>query len=272
MKRDENSTNVPSRDRSVRTTFDQVAEIYDEVRPGYPDEVIEDVILISGIPRNGRILEIGCGTGQATVPFAQRGYSIHCLEMGKNMANIASENLRPYPDITIENIKFEDWPSQKKTYDMVLSATAFHWVPSEIGFPKAAECLKETGYLVLLSNMHPSPYTGFFERVHKVYQDIVPDWKDPREGLSTDEKIKLGKRNINGTGFYDKVLVKKYEWVKEFSSEGYIKLLNTFSNHRNLEKEKRNRLFNRIERLIDEEFHGKISRPYLTVLYAARKK
>jgi len=62
---------------SLRTIFDQAALDYDEVRPGYPEELIEDVISISDIPKDGRILEIGCGTGQATISFARRGYSIN---------------------------------------------------------------------------------------------------------------------------------------------------------------------------------------------------
>ena len=62
---------------SLRTIFDQAALDYDDVRPGYPGELIEDVISISAIPKDGRILEIGCGAGQATIPFAKRGYLIN---------------------------------------------------------------------------------------------------------------------------------------------------------------------------------------------------
>ena len=58
----------------LRTTFDEAALLYDDVRPGYPEALFHDVVSLSGIPSGGRILEIGCGTGQATVPFARRGY------------------------------------------------------------------------------------------------------------------------------------------------------------------------------------------------------
>lgn len=51
---------------SRRNTFDSVACRYDEIRPGYPDELIDDIECLSGIPDDGRILEIGCGTGHAT--------------------------------------------------------------------------------------------------------------------------------------------------------------------------------------------------------------
>lgn len=260
------------RDRSARTIFDQVAEIYDEVRPGYPKQAIEDIISISDIPDAGSILEVGCGTGQATLPFAKRGYSIHCLEMGENLARIASYKLKPYPGVKVENITFEDWPAQPNAFDIVLSATAFHWIPSEIGFPKAADYLKENGYLALLSNMHPMPYSGFFERVQDLYREFVPEWKDPREGLSTDEKIHLGEENIDTTGIFEKVMVKRYSWTVEFYAEQYVKLLCTFSDHMNLDENRRLALFNKIRDLINREYNGKIQRPYLTVLYLARKR
>jgi ubiquinone/menaquinone biosynthesis C-methylase UbiE len=60
-----------ARDR-LRTIFDEAVSLYDEVRPGYPEDLFDDVISLSGIPAGGRILEIGCGTGQATVPVAKR--------------------------------------------------------------------------------------------------------------------------------------------------------------------------------------------------------
>ena len=255
----------------MRTTFNEVAETYDEVRPGYTEQAIEDIISISGIPQSGKILEVGCGTGQATKPFAERGYSMHCLEMGDNLARIAVEKFRGYPNVQIENVAFEDWNIKPSMYDIVLSATAFHWIPSEVGFPKAAEALRDNGYLALLSNMHPSPYAGFFERVQAIYQEIVPEWKDPREGLSSKEKIDLGEKNINSYGLFESVTVKRYHWSKTFATEDYLKLLYTFSDHRNLEANTKDRLYNNIGELIDKEYGGFIDRPYLTVLYLAKK-
>ncbi len=75
-------------DFSHRTTFNNVADLYDEVRPGYPEALIEDALTLSGIPPDGRILEIGCGTGKATLPFARRGYAMLCLELGDKLAAV----------------------------------------------------------------------------------------------------------------------------------------------------------------------------------------
>ena len=54
----------------LKTTFNIVASLYDEVRPGYPDELVRDVLGFSEMDRSGKILEVGCGTGQASRLFA----------------------------------------------------------------------------------------------------------------------------------------------------------------------------------------------------------
>ena len=84
-----------------RTTFDDVAKAYDDVRLGYPEQLIEDVISLSGLPPNGHVLEIGCGSGQATLQFARRGYKMLCLELGINLTRLAIDRCRPYPAVEI---------------------------------------------------------------------------------------------------------------------------------------------------------------------------
>ncbi|NQU05916.1 MAG: hypothetical protein HQ568_07470 [Calditrichaeota bacterium] len=60
--------------------FNEAAVIYDKARPGYPDELIEEVLSFASMTSDSRILEIGCGTGQLTVPLAKRGFSINALD------------------------------------------------------------------------------------------------------------------------------------------------------------------------------------------------
>ena len=50
--------------------FGEVVQDYDQVRPGYPDDLVDDVTALSGA---GPALEVGAGTGKATVSFAARG-------------------------------------------------------------------------------------------------------------------------------------------------------------------------------------------------------
>ncbi|HEX2741111.1 MAG TPA: class I SAM-dependent methyltransferase, partial [Rubrobacter sp.] len=100
----------------LRKVFDEVALLYDGARPGYPGELFDDIVTLSGIPLEGRILEIGCGTGQATVPFARRGYHVVCIELGENMAALARRNLKGHPQVRTGD--FEQMPLQERAFDL----------------------------------------------------------------------------------------------------------------------------------------------------------
>jgi len=255
-----------------RMIFDRVAADYDEVRPGYPEELIQDIISISGIPADGTILEIGCGTGQATIPFAKRGYCMVCLDVGKELVALARKNLSKYANVSIHCTSFEAWEPGNRLFDLVMAATAFHWLDPAIAYPKAARVMKESGWLAIFSNMHPTPYTGFFAAVQDVYQQIVPGWRDRSREPSVEEKVRELEEDIRGTGLFADVLVKTYRWTKEYTASQYVKLLNTYSDHQRLDEQTRMNLFSAIGDLIERQYGGKITRPYLTALWMAKKR
>lgn len=255
----------------LRETFNLAAEDYDAIRPGYPDQLIEDIISLSAIPETGHALEIGCGTGQATLPFARRGYSILCLDIGANLLAVAQKKLRVFPRVTFLNVSFEDWPLAESCFDLVYSATAFHWVPREIGYAKAARALMPGGALAVFNNRSPRPFTGFAADVQAVYLKIVPEWKDFTAQPSVEEEIRETTDYIDSTGLYTGVTVRTYPWTRTYSTREYLQLLNTYSDHIRLEESRRNTLYQSIADLIDRRYSGKVERPYLTVLYLASK-
>src|SRR5947209_4923085 len=76
-----------------RESLDEVAERYDRARPGYPLALVDDLVDLACLGRGSRVLEIGCGTGQLTVPLAERGVSLVGVELGANLAAIARRKL-----------------------------------------------------------------------------------------------------------------------------------------------------------------------------------
>ena len=68
-----------------RFTFDQVASVYRKARPAYPNALIDDVVSYADLKPNDRIFEVGCGTGQATKSFAERGFPILATDPGSEM-------------------------------------------------------------------------------------------------------------------------------------------------------------------------------------------
>src|SRR4051812_4997557 len=93
----------------LRTTFEQVPELYDRARPAYPEELFDDLGALAGLREGARLLEIGCGTGQATLPLARRGYSVVCVELGAGLAAVAQRKLAQFPQVEVVNANFEAW-------------------------------------------------------------------------------------------------------------------------------------------------------------------
>ena len=99
------------RDRGrLRSTFDQAAELYDRARPRYPPALFDDLAALAGIGPGSRVLEIGPGTGQATVALAERGYRVVAVELGAQLAAVARRNLARFPSVEVVTAAFEDWP------------------------------------------------------------------------------------------------------------------------------------------------------------------
>jgi SAM-dependent methyltransferase len=255
----------------LRYTFNQVALDYDAVRPTYPQALVEDILGLSSFPQNGRIVEVGCGSGQATLPFARRGYSMICLDIGPDLLKLAAQKCLDFPQASFIRASFEDWQPGEEKFDLLLSATAFHWIPPEIGYPKAASLLKETGFIALFWNYPPRPFTGFFLDSQEIYRQILPNWTDPSSAPALDEDIQKTENEINSTGLFEPVIVKRYPWSRDYTTVEYLKLLNTHSDHYSLDPDVKEHLFKAIGALIEDKFGGRITKPHLSVLFMAKK-
>ncbi len=158
----------------LKTSFGKLSGTYDEVRPDYPKELVNDVIVISGVLSGGRILEIGTGTGKATRPFAERGYEITALDISEEQMAIAQRNLSQFSIIKYIVSAFEQTDLPANSFDLVFAAQTFHWIDPEIGYKKAREVLKEKGYLAFFSNFQ-ARNAEIEQQVRKLYTKHCPD-------------------------------------------------------------------------------------------------
>jgi len=255
----------------LRTTFDQNAVLYDQIRPGYPEALFDDMVTLSGLPAGGSVLEIGSGTGKATAPMAQRGYRIQGIELGANMAAIARRNLAAYSHVTVYTGAFEDWPAEEAAFDLAFFATAFHWIDPTISYQKTAQALKPTGALALFWHVHVQSEAsqGFFRAIDPIYQRADPNYQ-PMPW--PDEITESAKAEIEQTDLFGEVTVRRYRWDATYDTASYLQLLDTYSNHRSLDSEIRSRLFNDLAQLIETRFNGHVTKGYLAMLYVAHRK
>lgn len=256
-------------DRSKRITFEEVAELYDEVRSSYPEALFDDVVALSGIGSDGRILEIGCGPGNATIPLARRGYPITAIELGARLAALAARNCRAYPDVEIHNVAFEEWEIEDRAFDLAVSADAFHWVPPEIGYPKVARALKDSGSAAFFWFVPVDPQTDWSRAIEEVYRETAPGVENPNKSFTKEWVIGIIRDHFSASGCFGEVTVKEYAWSEACTSDRYVKQLRTFSGHRGMDEGTRSRLLAGIREVIDAA-GGTVITPQQVVLFQAR--
>src|ERR671931_916695 len=162
--------------RRLRATFEEVPELYDRARPLYPPELFDDLVASAGLAAGSRVLEIGCGTGQATLPLAERGLEVVCVELGAGLAAVARRKLAGFPRVEVVHTVFQAWEAEDESFDAVVAFTAFHWVDPEVKYAKPARLLRPGGTLAVAETEHVRLEGGdaFWTEVQADYDAVVP--------------------------------------------------------------------------------------------------
>ncbi len=105
---------------------------------------------------------------------------------------------------------------------------------------------------------------GFFDRVQEVYREHAPEFTEDWTGLPTADELPDRSAALADTGLFGDFTVRQYPWVAYYDTASYVNLLNTYSDHRTLPADRRQRLFEGITTIIDNEFGGQIAKQYLT--------
>ncbi len=253
--------------RRLRETFEQVPELYDRARPSYPAELFDDLVTLGGLPEGGRILELGPGTGKATLPLAERGFRVVGVELGRSLAAVARRNLARFPNVEIVNVPFEQWVTDER-FDAVVSFTAFHWIDPEAKYDKPARLLREDGALAVVDTKHVLPEDGdrFWTEVQSDYDAVVPS-PDNRPPPHPDEIPDLTEE-IAASGRFENVAVRRYLWDAPYTADEYVAVLDTYSGHRSMPEGARRELYQRIHARIGTSI---VRKTYLFTLNVARR-
>ncbi|MFS8104908.1 class I SAM-dependent methyltransferase [Lentzea alba] len=238
----------------LRTTFGEDAARYHRARPTYPPELFAQ---LSG----PRILEIGPGTGQATLPLTTIG-DVTAVELSPELAAVAREHA---PDAQVVVANFDEWPLPAEPFDLVVSATAFHWLDPHTRTARCAATLRPGGKLAVISTHHIAGGTAqFFVDVQECYERWDPA-TPPNLRLSRADDIP---REFDDSPEFEPPEFHRYEWEQAYDTEGYVDLLLTYSNHIALPA--RDQLIADVRQLIDMRHGGRVTKRYLTQLAVAR--
>lgn len=251
-----------------RFTFDEVAELYDLVRPHYPHELFLDLIHLTELRTGDRVLEIGCGTGQATEPLAQCGYSMLCLEPGLNMARVACERLARFTNVEIVSASFEQWPLQAASFALVMSAQAFHWVAPDVRFQKAAAALHPGGHLAIFGATPVREATALRRALDHAYSVYAPAMASSPASSRWYSANSLTESLFAASGSFGAVTRRHYHWSQKYKTADYLNLMRTQSDHRLLTERQREMLLVELGKII-EDHGGSITTRYEAHLFVA---
>lgn len=132
-----------------RTLFDGVSGLYEASRPGYPGHIVEFVVATAGLGPGAAVLEVGCGTGQLTESLAGFGFSLTAIDIGPSMIAAARRRLEGSA-VSFQAASFEDLDAADASFDLIISAAAFHWIDPDVKFAKSARLLRPGGWLAVL--------------------------------------------------------------------------------------------------------------------------
>jgi SAM-dependent methyltransferase len=233
-----------------RFVFNQVADLYDRARAGYPEALFEDVMTAAALSPGDAMLEIGCGTGKATEDFARRGLDIVALEPGGEMIGLAQRRLAAFSNVRFLETTFEAWPVERGRFKLIAAAQSWHWVAPKMRFAKAFEALREA-----------------LERTYALHAPTVVG-PPPEAGYLPSGPFA---GSFEQSGLFGRVLHKGYIWSRRYSARSYVEYLRSVSRYQMLEAARRETLLAKVAAEI-ETHGGSFDLGYETHLYLASRK
>jgi SAM-dependent methyltransferase len=252
-----------------RLSFNEVPEIYDEIRPSYPGALYDS--LFAMLPSCPTIVEVGPGTGQATRDLLDHGASVHAVEIGPATAAKLRSNL--FTDrLTVTVGDFEQVAFGRSSFDVVFSATAYHWISLEAQANRPAEILRPGGVVAIVDLIQvTSPEdNGFFAAAQPIYDKYGErhDGPPPPTRADVDPTVRtLFERDDR----FGEVEVRRWDWDQMYSAADYRKLMLSYSGTQMMSSRDRGGLLDDIESFIAQSFDDRITRPLVATLTTARR-
>lgn len=260
--------------QGLELSFDKVASTYEKFRPGYPDELYRMIFDYSALNESSCAIEVGIGGGQATLPILKTGCHLTAVEYGEELSKICKDKFKEYRNFSVITSKFENTCFADDTYDLVYSASAFHWIPEDIGYTKVFAMLKSGGVFARFAN-HPYrdkgnlPLSEEMDRIYAEYYYKFYNKKQEAPAEYSEEQALQRAEIAEKYGFVD-ITYALFHRTRTFSANEYSALLGTYSDHIAIEESIRKKFFSKIENAINN--HGGSITVYDTIdLQLARK-
>jgi SAM-dependent methyltransferase len=240
--------------------WEALAAEYADHRTGYSNELY-DTIAAFGLRRGATILDVGCGTGIAGVPFARNGFPVTGVDPSEAMLAQAAQRV---PNATFVKGEAGALPFPNERFDAVISAQSFHWVDRVRALAEAYRVLRRGGVIAIWWK-------------HLMAQDPIKQLRD-------EVYLQLGKQpsksGLSGgfKEFYASQFVQQtlrvLPWRTAVALDGYMGYERSRANVRDAFGPQAGEYFRVLEARIQErtgEQNATLSLAYVQYLYLAKK-
>ena len=255
-----------------RLAFGRVASAYDRARPSYPHSAIDEVLARAAIGAGDVVLEVGAGTGKATVMLAQRGLRVLALEPDPAMAALARQNCHEFPLVEVRELDFESHRPAAAA-QLVLAAQSWHWVDASLRYRLAAAALAAGGTLAAIWTLPRWQEVELRASLLEVYERIVPDMTATfpmHPGSPGDDLAGDWRAEVAASGRFQEPSVSEHPWSQVYSPADYARLISTHQDHILLAPDRREALLDELRAAIARG-GGRIAMAYATIVCIARR-
>ncbi len=254
-----------------RVAFGDDPANYHATRPGYPDWVFETLRDQCQLVTGTAAFEIGAGTGTATRRLLDFGANpLLAIEPDSRLAAFLRQSIQDTA-LSVNVSTFEDAVVEQASFDLGISATAFHWLNEDMALIKVAHLLRPGGWWAMVwnvfgDNIRPDPF-------HEATKALVPAPLSPSAGsrdipFALDAEARVAA--LERTGVFDAIEHRASAWSLVLDADETVALYATFSNI--AIRADREAILAELDRIARDAFHGRVIRNMTTILYTARRR
>lgn len=135
-------------------SFDAWAPEYDRYRPSYPQALFDLVAERLGLPERAAVVDLGAGTGKASLALAARGWRVTAVEPGEPMLEVLRQRAAE-ASVAVETraARAEDTGLPEAAFDLATAAQAFHWFDAPRALAEIGRIVRPGGGLALFWNV-----------------------------------------------------------------------------------------------------------------------
>jgi SAM-dependent methyltransferase len=245
-----------------RSQFDPLVDAYDAARPTYPDQVFDDLELLSGRPIAGAdVIEVGAGTGIATRRLLERGARVVPFDIGPAMLTRLRERT---PGIPAGLGDGEALPLRAGSADLVCYAQAWHWMRVPVAAAEAARVLRPGGALAVWWNDVDAADEPWWQRQQDRLEAMSP-------GYSRDYRSRPYADELRWTGQFAEVVTLAGRWVRRIDIDGYLTWLRSKSYVAAIGAAEQDFLDAERRSMLRAFPDGVVAEPFRTLLVVARR-